>query len=77
MWYNCLSEYLIKQDYINDVICPCIFIKKTMSKSIKLAIQIDDVSLIRTPKEVQKAIEYLKKIEMKNLGKTTLSWYAN
>ena len=29
MWYNRLSDYLIKQGYINDVICPCIFIKKT------------------------------------------------
>ena len=29
MWYNRLSEYLIKKGYINDVICPCIFIEKT------------------------------------------------
>jgi len=28
MWYNRLSEYLIKEGYKNDLICPCIFYKK-------------------------------------------------
>ena len=28
MWYNRLSEYLIK-DYINNPICPCVFINKS------------------------------------------------
>ena len=28
MWYNCLSEYLLKEGYANNPICPCIFIKK-------------------------------------------------
>ena len=27
MWYNHLSEYLIKEGFKNDSICPCIFIK--------------------------------------------------
>ena len=27
MWYNRLSEYLIKDGYINNPICPCVFIK--------------------------------------------------
>ena len=27
MWYNRLSEYLLKKGYKNDPICPCIFIK--------------------------------------------------
>ncbi|CAL2260333.1 unnamed protein product [Prunus armeniaca] len=31
MWYNRLSEYLIKKGYINDPICPCVFIKKSNS----------------------------------------------
>ena len=29
MWYNRLSEYLIKHGYINNPICPCVFIKKS------------------------------------------------
>ena len=28
MWYNCLSEYLLKEGFENNPICPCIFIKK-------------------------------------------------
>ena len=29
MWYNRLSEYLIKEGYINNHICPCVFINKS------------------------------------------------
>ena len=28
MWYNRLSEYLLKERYVNNSICPCVFIKK-------------------------------------------------
>ena len=28
MWYNCLSEYLLKEGFENNPICPCVFIKK-------------------------------------------------
>ena len=28
MWYNRLSEYLLKEGYANNPICPCVFIKK-------------------------------------------------
>ena len=73
MWYNRLSEYLIKQGYINDAICPCIFIKKTTLGFVILAVYVDDINLIGTPEEVQKAIEYLKEeFEMKDLGKTKI-----
>ncbi|KAF3653269.1 hypothetical protein FXO37_17067 [Capsicum annuum] len=73
IWYNRLSEYLKNEGYINDVICPCIFIKKMVSRFVVLAIYVNDINLIGTPEEVQKAIKYLKKeFEMKNLGKTKL-----
>ena len=29
MWYNHLSEYLLKERYVNNPICLCIFIKKS------------------------------------------------
>ena len=29
MWYNHLSQYLLKEGYVNNSICPCVFIKKT------------------------------------------------
>ena len=25
-WYNCLSNYLLKEGYVNNPICPCVFI---------------------------------------------------
>jgi len=28
MWYNCLSEYILKEGFENNPICPCVFIKK-------------------------------------------------
>jgi len=27
VWYNCIIEYLLKEGYINDPICPCIYMK--------------------------------------------------
>jgi len=29
MWYNYLSEYLLKEGYVNNPICPCIFVRKS------------------------------------------------
>ena len=29
MWYNRFREYLLKEGYVNNPICPCIFIKKS------------------------------------------------
>ena len=73
MWYNRLSEYLIKQGYINDVICPCIFIMNSTLGCVILAVYVDDNNLIGTSEEVQKTIEYLKEeFEMKDLGKTKI-----
>ena len=73
MWYNRLSEYLSKEGYTNDEICPCVFIKKTTSEFVILAVYVDDINLIGTPIELQKAIDYLKKeFEMKDLRKTKL-----
>ena len=79
MWYNRLSEYLSKEGYTNDAICPCVFIKKTISKFVVLAIYVDDINLIGTPIELQKAIDCLKnEFEMKDLRKDKImSWFAN
>ena len=48
IWYNRLSEYLSKKGYINDAICPYVFIKKTISGFVVLAIYVDDINLIGT-----------------------------
>ncbi|KAL0796991.1 hypothetical protein Bca101_068368 [Brassica carinata] len=72
MWYNRLSEYLIKKGYRNDLISPCIFIKKFENKSfVIIAVYADDLNIIGTSREISETIKYLKKeFEMKDLGKT-------
>ena len=49
MWYNRLSEYLIKDGYINNPICPCVFIKKSKLGFAILAVYVDDINLFGTP----------------------------
>ncbi|KAM1720017.1 hypothetical protein ACFX13_022017 [Malus domestica] len=71
MWYNRLSEYLIKEGYANNVICPCVFIKKSNTGFAIVAVYVDDMNLVGTPEELNKTAEYLKsEFEMKDLGKT-------
>ena len=70
MWYNRLSEYLIKDGYINSLICPCVFIKKSELGFAILAVYVDDINLFETPEELTKATTYLKEeFEMKDLEK--------
>ena len=71
MWYNCMSEYLIKDGYINKPICPCVFIKKSELGFAILVVYVDDINLFKTPEELTKAATYLKdEFEMKDLGNT-------
>ena len=70
MWYNCLSEYLLKEGYMNNPICPCIFIKKLETKFTIIVVYVDDLNLVGTPEELTRITNYLKKeFEMKDLGK--------
>ena len=70
MWYNRLSQYLLKEGYVNHSICPCVFIKKVATGFAIIAVYVDGLNLIRTPEELIKTIDYLKKeFEMKDLGK--------
>ena len=71
MWYNRLSEYLLKEGYVNNPICPCVFIKKSETGFAIIAVYVDDLNLVGTPEDLTKTTEYLKKeFEMKDLGKT-------
>ena len=74
MWYNRLSQYLLKEGYANNPICPCVFIKKTIVGFAILAIYVDDLNLIGIPEELINIANYLKKeFEMKDLRKKKLS----
>ena len=56
---------------MNNSICPCVFIKKIENGFAILAVYVDDLNLIETPKELIKTANYLKKeFEMKDLRKT-------
>ena len=71
MLYNRLSQYLFKEGYVNNSIFPCVFIKKVATGFAIIAVYVDDLNLIGTPKELIKTIDYLKKeFEMKDLEKT-------
>jgi len=71
MWYNRLSEYLLKEGFENNPICPCVFIKKSKSGFAIIAVYVDDLNLVGTPEELTKTATYLKnEFEMKDLGKT-------
>ena len=61
MWYNHLSEYLLKEGYVNNPICQCVFIKKSETGFAIIAVYVDDLNLVGTPEELTKTAEYLKK----------------
>jgi len=67
MWYNRLSEYLLKERFENNPICPCVFIKKSESGFVIIAVYVDDLNLVGTLEELTKTATYLKnEFEMKD-----------
>ena len=74
MWYNRLRKYLPKEGYVNNPICPCIFIKKLETRFIIIVVYVDDLNHVGTSEELIRTKNYLKKeFEMKDLGKTKFS----
>ena len=70
MWYNRLSEYLLKEGYVNNPICPCIFIKRSETEFAIITVYVDGLNLVGTPKELTRTTNYLKKeFEMKYFEK--------
>ena len=56
---------------MNNLICPCIFIKKSESRFTIIAVYVDDLNLVGTLEELTRTTNYLKKeFEMKDLRKT-------
>ena len=71
MWYNRSCEYLLREWYQNNLIYPCVFIKKSQSRFAIIVVYVNDLNIIGTPEKLSKVIEYLKKeFEMKDLKKT-------
>src|ERR1051325_4571807 len=61
MWYNRLSEYLLREGYTNNSICPCIFIKRSGKEFAIIAVYFDDINIIGTPEDLPTAMNCLKK----------------
>ena len=71
MWYNRLTECLTKEGYRNNSICPCVFIRRSNSGFVIIAVYVDDLNIIGTPEEIESTSTYLKsEFEIKDLGKT-------
>ncbi|RDX76925.1 hypothetical protein CR513_43037, partial [Mucuna pruriens] len=70
MLYNQLGgEYLLKEGYVP--ICSPICMRRSGNEFTIIVVYVDSINIIRTPKELLKAIGCLKKeFEMKVLGKT-------
>ena len=66
MWYNCLSQFLLKEGYKNDPICPCVLTKRPGSDFVITVVHVDDFNIIGTPNELSKVFECL----TKDLGET-------
>jgi hypothetical protein len=70
MWYNCHSEYLLKEGFENNQSCPCIFIKKLEYGFVIIVVYVDDLNLIGALEELIKITTYLKnEFETKDLVK--------
>ena len=71
VWYNRLSEFLLKKEYINNDAYPCVFIKKLLNDFYIISVYVDDINIIGTRKKIEEASSCLKtEFEMKDLGKT-------
>ena len=73
MWYNRLSDFLLKKGYTNHDDCPCVFIKKSRNGLCIISVYVDDLNIIGNAEDIKEAMSYLKtEFEMKDLGKTKL-----
>ena len=70
LWYNRLSDYLLNKGYVDNLICPCVFIKKTTFGFVIIVVYVDDLNIIGTNKQIVETTIYLnEEFEMKDVGK--------
>ena len=55
MWYNRLSKFLLKKEYINNNAHPCVFIKKSLNGFCIISAYVNDINIIGTCKEIEEA----------------------
>ncbi|KAJ1263512.1 hypothetical protein BS78_09G190800 [Paspalum vaginatum] len=60
MWYNRLSEFLLKKGYTNNDDCPCVFIKKSPTGFCIISVYVDDLNIIGNSNDIYEACNHLK-----------------
>jgi len=68
MWYNRLSDFLLKKGYVNNDDCPCVFIKRSQHGFCIISVYVDDLNIIGHTEDIEVACTA--EFEMKDLGKT-------
>ena len=56
MWYKRLSDYLIGKGYKNNELCPCVFIKRSSSGFVIVAVYVDDMNIIGNLDEMRDTV---------------------
>ena len=46
MWYNRLSDFLLKKGYVNNDDCPCVFIKRSQNGFCIILVYVNDLNII-------------------------------
>jgi hypothetical protein len=68
MWYNRLSEYLLRKGYTNSDDCPCVFIKRSQTGFCIISVYVDNLNIIGYQQDIDEACKYLKtEFELKDL----------
>jgi hypothetical protein len=71
MWYNRLSEFLLRKGYTKNDDCPCVFIKRSKVGFCIISVYVDDLNIIGHKLDIDEARHHLMtEFEMKDLGKT-------
>jgi hypothetical protein len=71
MWYNQLKEFLLNKCDSNNDDCPCVFIRKSLTRFCIILVYVDDLNIIGIELDINKARDHLKtEFEIKDLGKT-------
>jgi hypothetical protein len=60
MWYNRLSEYLLRKEYSNNDNCPCVFIKMSQTGFYIISVYVDDLNIIGNQQDIDEAHNHLK-----------------
>jgi hypothetical protein len=71
MWYNRLSEFLLRKGYTKNDDCSCVFTKRSKVGYCIISIYVDDLNIIENKLDIDKVRHHLTmEFEMKDLGKT-------